>query len=108
MSVGGSSSALASVGLTLNAERSSDGEGAVLTFGTAIWKVNSDIGWAVLFDERTTIVMLVSSPAGLETANTTFTAVLVTITSFTGGRLTCSGSDDANVHSSSVLVALFC
>lgn len=79
-----------------------------LTFGTAIWKVKSDIGWAVLFDDRTTIVMLVSSPAGLETANTTLTAVLVTMTSFTGGRLDWSGNDDANVHSSSVFVPLFC
>ena len=76
--------------------------------GTAIWKVNSEIGWAVLLDERTTMVMLVSSPAGRETAKTTFTAVLVTSTSFTGGRLDWSGSEDANVHSSSAFVPLFC
>lgn len=75
---------------------------------TAIWKVKSDIGWAVLFDDRTTIVMLVLSPAGLDTANTTLTAVLVTITSFVGGRLDCSGNDDAKVHSSSAFVPLLC
>lgn len=75
---------------------------------TAIWKVKSDIGWAVLFDDRTTIVMLVSSPAGLETAKTTLTAVLVTMTSFIGGRMGWSGNDDANVHSSSAFVPLLC